>query len=185
MALPRCLGLARIIRCLQATSIAGNGHARSVAMREDAAMTIVYTLQIAAPTERVFDCVEDEQKILQWMEGVESITYPGGVKPPLPLGARSTVHIREGGRVNAYDSTVIAYDKPRHIAIHLGNAKFTMEVHYRLTPDNGGTRLDYTCDMVNPTLIARILSALFSWIAKSVLKKHMARLKALAESNAA
>jgi len=185
MALPRCLGLARIIRCLQAASIAGNGHARSVAMREEAAMTIVYTLQIAAPIERVFDCVEDEQKILQWMEGVESITYPGGVKPPVPVGTRSTVAIREGGRVNNYDSTVIAYDKPRHLAVHLSNASFTTEVHYRLTPENDGTRLDHTCDIVNPSLIARILMALFGWIAKAMLKKHMMRLKALAESNAA
>lgn len=148
-------------------------------------MSIRYTQHIAAPMGRVFDCLEDDRKILQWMEGVESITYPGGAKPPQPLGARSTVHIREAGRVNAYDATVVAYDKPTHLAVHLGNRSFTMDVHYRLTAENGGTRLDYTCDMVNPTLFARVMNALFGWLATSILKKHMARLKALAESDAA
>lgn len=146
-------------------------------------MRITRTVHINAPLEQAFAVVDDDQKVMQWAEGVESITYLGDVDRSNPVGARFTQKIREGGRVAEYQGEVVAYDRPHHLAITLGSKQFTMRVDYRFTSTGpADTRLDYAAEMIQAVPLARVMGVLFSWLTRRILDKQMARLKALAEA---
>ena len=145
-------------------------------------MAITYQMDMNAPIEKVFDLVDDDEKIKLWMEGLEETIYTSPHDRENPVGTTFKQKIREGGRVTEYDGIVTDYQKPTHLGIQIGNASFRMQVDYRFSETPTGTRLNYETDMVNPSWIARIMSKLFSWLTKRILNKHMTNLKALAES---
>jgi uncharacterized protein YndB with AHSA1/START domain len=144
--------------------------------------SITYSMEINAPIEQVFACVDDDEQVKRWMEGVEEITYLDPPDRDNPVGTRFKQRIREGGRVAEYEGKVIAYDKPRHLGISLGNKQFTMQVDYRFAPIDGGTRLDYSAEMIAGNGFVRVMGVLFGWMTRRILRNQMAALKTMAES---
>ncbi len=153
---------------------------------EDRTMKITHTLTINAPIDRAFDVVDDPEKFKQWAEGVEE-TIPGDPwDSDNPVGSRFTQRIREGGRVGEYEGEILAYDKPNLKTVRLGNPQFHTVTTYRFTALNADrTRLAYETDMVMHTAVARVMGRLFAWFTRGIVKRQMARLKALAESETA
>ena len=141
-----------------------------------------YTMEIAAPVERVWAMIDDADNLKQWMEGLLDTEYPDGFDRRRAVGTRFVQRIREGGRVADYAGDIVAYDPPRHLGITVGNSVFRMQVDYRLTPVAAGTRLDYSALMVEAGAIVRFMSRLFGWLTRRILRKQMGRLKALAEA---
>ena len=147
-------------------------------------MAITYQLQINAPIEKVFDLVDDDDKIKLWMEGLEETIYTSPQDRENPVGTTFKQKIREGGRVTEYDGVVTAYEKPKHLGVQISNSSFAMQVDYRFTSTPTGTRLDYVAEMVDPSWFTRLMSKLFSWLTNRILHKHMKNLKALGERQA-
>jgi uncharacterized protein YndB with AHSA1/START domain len=145
---------------------------------------ITYSVDINAPIETAFRMVDDDEKIKEWGQGIESIEYPDGQDRDNPVGTRFIQKIREGGRVADYEGEVTAYQPPHHLGVTFGSKQFTMQVDYRFTETPTGTRLDYTGEIIRTTLVGRIMMVLFGWLTQRILKKQMAALKALAESEA-
>jgi carbon monoxide dehydrogenase subunit G len=148
-------------------------------------MTITYTQHIAAPIERVFAWVDDEEKLRAWMDGLEETIDPEGRGRERRVGTRFRQRIREGGRLVEYEGEVTAYEKPRHIGVRIGNAMFACEVDYRFAPEGQGTRLDYRAEFLYRHWLARVMGALFGWLTWRILKKQIAKLKAVAEAGSA
>jgi uncharacterized protein YndB with AHSA1/START domain len=145
-------------------------------------MRITYQLDIEAPIGAVFEQIDDDQKLKLWMEGLEETVYPSGRDPQNPLGTRFIQKIREGNRVGEYAGEVIAYEKPKRLAIDIGNRQFTMRVDYRLSPTPAGTRLDYSAETIKATWLVRLLGKLFSAFTRRLLDRQMKKLKEVAES---
>ena len=95
-------------------------------------MVVRHRLEIEAPIGRVFALVDDPQKIKLWMHGLEETVYRTPRSKANPVGTRFTQRIRRGRQVAEYDGEVTAYDKPRHLAVRMGNEKFAFDVDYRL-----------------------------------------------------
>jgi uncharacterized protein YndB with AHSA1/START domain len=144
-------------------------------------MEIKYTLAINAPVEKVFNLVDDDEKLKLWMEGLEETVYTSEVDREKPVGTKFRQKIREGGRLVAYEGEVTAYDKPHHLGVRIGNKQFSMQVDYRFSSIETGTRLDYSAAMIEATWFARLVGKLFSGLTKRILNKQMAALKTLAE----
>lgn len=145
-------------------------------------MQITLSTDINAPIERAFATVDDQDKILEWAEGVEAITPGTPWDPDNPVGSRFTQTIREGGRLATYDGEILAYDKPHHIAITLSSAQFTMRVDYRFSAiDADRTRLDYAVEMTMHTLIARFMGRLFAGFTRRLARQQVGALKTYAE----
>jgi uncharacterized protein YndB with AHSA1/START domain len=144
-------------------------------------MKVTYQLEVNAPIGKVFDMVDDDENLKLWMEGLEEIIYPSGYDPAKPVGTEFRQRIREAGRVSEYKGEIVAYEKPRHIGIHIGNQQFLMRVDYRFTPTVTGTRLDYRAEMLEASRFVRIISVLFGWFTRRILDKQMKKLKELAE----
>jgi carbon monoxide dehydrogenase subunit G len=98
-----------------------------------------------------------------------------------PVGSRFRQRIREGGRSVEYDGEVIAYEKPRHLAVRIGGKHFSVEVDYRLSESGGGTQLDYTADVTNTSLIAKIMGIVAGGMTRRIAERQLTRLKAVAE----
>lgn len=147
-------------------------------------MNETFSMVIAAPAERVWALIDDQENLKRWMDGLEETTYPDGIDRSRPVGTRFVQRIREGGRVSEYQGVVTAYDHLKHLGIEIGNRAFTMAVDYRLTPVPGGTRLDYSAAMQRGGGFVRIMVVLFGWLTRKILRKQMTKLKALAEASA-
>jgi uncharacterized protein YndB with AHSA1/START domain len=144
-------------------------------------MLATYSMDVNAPIEKVFNCVEDTEKMKLWMDGLEETTYVTPRDLANPVGTKFKQKIREGGRVQEYDGEVLAYEKPKLLAVRIGNKYFHAIAEYRFTPTHNGTRMDYNCDVTCHHWFFRIMMVLFSWFTKRILRKQMTKLKALAE----
>lgn len=147
-------------------------------------MTETFSMVVTAPVERVWELIDDEENLKRWMDGLVDTSYPDGLDRARPVGTRFVQRIREGGRITEYEGVVTAHDRLKHLGIEIGNRMFTMAVDYRLTSVPEGTRLDYSAVMRRGGGFIRVMTMLFGWLTRKILRKQMAKLKALAEAPA-
>lgn len=146
-------------------------------------MPYTYTIEIDAPIEKVFDCVDDPEKLKLWMTGLEETTYLSEFNPHNPVGVRFKQKIREGGRVTEYDGEVTGYKRPEYLAVRIFGKQFSVQVDYRFTAWGNRTQLDYSADITTDSWLIRIMLVLVGWFNKLILRKQMKKLKALAEQD--
>src|SRR6516162_3411737 len=103
------------------------------------AVPLTKSVEVKAPIEKTFALVDDPEKLKLWLVGLVETVYTSDYDPQNPVGARFKQKIKEGGRVAEYDGEVTAYDKPRHLAVRVGNKYFSADVDYRFTPVGSGT----------------------------------------------
>jgi uncharacterized protein YndB with AHSA1/START domain len=145
----------------------------------------MFTQVINAPVETVFHLITDPEQHKRWLRGVEETRYAGDYDPSNPVGARFKQRIREGGRVQEYDGEVTAFAPSKHLAIRLTGAQFFVDVDYRLTPEGGGTRLDYAADVTCGSWFFRLMARAFGFMMRGMLRKQMTKLKEIAEAEGA
>lgn len=146
-------------------------------------MRAAYHLNINAPVGIVFNLVDDDEKVKLWMDGLEETLYPSGRNRENPVGTKFRQRVREDGRLTEYEGEVIAYSKPTHLGLRIGNSEFLMQVDYRFTPSATGTRLDYTAEMLEARWFIRLMNRFFNWLTLRILDRQMKRLKQLAEAS--
>jgi uncharacterized protein YndB with AHSA1/START domain len=139
------------------------------------------TTSIAAPPGKVFALLTDEEQMKQWIAGLVSTRYKGDVNRQDPVGAKFVQRSKEGGRIQQYEGEVIAFKKNEHYAMRLGNHAFSMEVHYRLKPQDGGTGLEYTGEATYNGWFYRMLGKVFWGFMKKMSESQVAKLKQVAE----
>jgi uncharacterized protein YndB with AHSA1/START domain len=145
-------------------------------------MRIATTIDIDAPTRRVWALLEDERNLRLWMPDVLETTYPGGKPEGDPGGARFLQKIREGGRVSTYEGEVTACEPPRLLGVRLGDGRhFETDVVYRLSERGAATRLDYDCEVRLKSWLGRLMIVVGGPMARRIVKRHMANLKRVAE----
>jgi uncharacterized protein YndB with AHSA1/START domain len=142
-------------------------------------MPICKVIEFNVPPERVFPWVADAEKNRQWLPNGESTVFTGD---PARMGATFVQRIKEGGRVNEYGGEVTGYAKDRWYAIRMNSRSFSVAVEYRFEPtETNGTKLTFTCDVLNPNFVVKAFMFVFSGFTKMILQKPMEKLKALAE----
>lgn len=145
-------------------------------------MVFEHTMTVAAPIEKVFALVDDAEQLKLWMDGLEETVYTGPVDRDNPVGAAFRRKIREGGRISEYEGRITAYEKPRHFAVTVGNRHFSMHLTYRFTPVADGTRVNNEAGVTTHTVFAWLMSILFAWLTRRILRKQLAKLKQVAEA---
>ncbi len=147
-------------------------------------MQIMFQNQIAAPVPVLWSFLNDDAKLPLWMTEVVDISYPEGQKSENPVGTRFRETLKEGGREKTYDGSITAYDTERLLGVRLMDGRFGVDVRHKLAPTEHGTQLDYTADLALQSLLARVLGFLFKPLPMSILRRHMANLKHVAENGA-
>jgi uncharacterized protein YndB with AHSA1/START domain len=146
-------------------------------------MRIATVVEINAPVERVWPLVAEDGNIGLWMPDVLETTYPDGRPQGDPVGTRFEQRIREGGRVSTYQGEVTAYAPQSLLGVRLQDqGNFSTDVVYRLSRQGAGTRLDYTCDVVLKSRLARLMMVIALPMTWHIVKRHMRNLKRVAEA---
>jgi uncharacterized protein YndB with AHSA1/START domain len=145
-------------------------------------MKSTYSIDIAAPQNRVFEYVDEDDKVKEWVDGLMETSYPEGKNTDTPVGTKFKQKLKEGGRIKEYTGEVTKYDKPHLICIRLYDKMFTVDVCYRFTAIPQGTRLSYESEITFHNWFSRMMGKFFAGESQRILEKQMLKLKELAES---
>jgi hypothetical protein len=143
---------------------------------------LTYMIDIEAPIHKVFECINNDELIKQWMHGLQEVIYVSELNKDNPVGVKFKHKIKEGAKIQEYDGEIIAYEKPNLLGVRISHSMFAIDVYYRLSTIENGTRLHYECMTTFQNWFAKLMGFLFSWFTKKILYKQMNSLKALAES---
>lgn len=136
-------------------------------------------IAVSAPRARVFELLVEPSWQVRWMEGLAEAKYDRAVA----RGVRFRHAIREaGGRLAVLEGEVRQYTAPIHFAYQVDHPQFRIEIDYLLTDETYRTLVDYRCLYVPKNFVARLFSYCFSWMPSRLARKHLARLKTLAET---
>jgi carbon monoxide dehydrogenase subunit G len=142
---------------------------------------VTYALEIDAPVERVFELVEDPEKVKLWTDGLEENAFPPDYDRAHPVGTRFRQAIREAGLLRVYEGEVTAYERLRRYGLRLWNRRLSVEADYRFTPGQRGTRLDYAVDLRIASWLGRLTARLYRHLTEGIVRNQMRRLKRVAE----
>lgn len=145
-------------------------------------MLVTKTIHINMPPERLWPVLVEAAHIERWMPSLVS-DEPISTGPTR-VGYQSKMKIREGKNVVAYTSEITVYEPVSHLAMRLtgGNlGEGPMQVHYRLTPQEGGTQLKYESHWTAHGLLLKLMSPLIGLMSRFNANEEMKRLKAYAE----
>jgi uncharacterized protein YndB with AHSA1/START domain len=147
---------------------------------------ITYSFSAPCAPEAIFALLLDPEEQKRWMPELlanEPIS-PGPTRP----GLRFRLRVREDAQAVEYLGEVTAFDPPRRLAARFWGGSFprgvVMHADYRLTPEAGGTRLDYCCES-GAGVFAWLMMWLFQGSARAKVRRHMEALRALASPEAA
>lgn len=113
-----------------------------------------FSVDVAAPAERVFDLWTDLDRIREWVGGVTRVSDVSG--PLDRVGTRYTVWF---GKM-ASPTEVIAVERPHHFRTRFGNRLLRGITDARFEPTAGGTRVEETLETEGfvSALVARIFA---------------------------
>ena len=145
-------------------------------MRFETRMTLPCT------PEKLWPLLTDPQGIKTWLEDLVD-DVPDDPSHTSGVGVRSTMHLREGKKVQTYHSVTTAWEPQRRVAIQLTGGSFArgmaMDVDYRITPEGAGSRLDYVVEV--PLKGFFVLMAPLIWIgSRSNANKALTKLAEVA-----
>jgi Polyketide cyclase / dehydrase and lipid transport len=146
-------------------------------------MRLTTTIDINAPAEVVWACIEEPEKILQWVEGTVGHRYLTPAEDGTRIGRQFEQKLKQGKDVVTFIGTITHCEEPQHFAFHIPSPAYSSDAHFRLSalrPDV--TQVFYSIDVELHTLKAKIVGFLLRLPLTFFVPKQLQRLKQLAES---
>jgi uncharacterized protein YndB with AHSA1/START domain len=143
------------------------------------------SIEIAAPPRQVWECLQEPDKLKQWISWVVDIKTPAGA-PVDGVGAKRVIVMKDpngGDALMSVDSVCTKMDPPTYLELALSTpGSFEGRETYRLTDlGNNRTRLDFTGQFHYSMWLAQLMEPLITPAAQKKMDQDIARLKALAE----
>lgn len=129
---------------------------------------------VDASPEKVFAVLADPTQAVHFLDAIaESVKVSDG---PIGVGTvfRETRILR--GKPETAELVVTAYQPSTHVAISTEAEGISVTYDYRLTPDAGGTRLTWACDL-QASGLRRMMLPLVAAIMKKEDGRHLQSLK--------
>lgn len=148
-----------------------------------------FTTEIAAPAERVYECLTDLEGYGAWMSGLVRVERLSG--GPFAAGTRWRKVRRFDRRESREVFEAAAADPPHDLALRVDGTQGTSgkgvyRFHYRLTEGAGGrgtTCLELQVEIDLPGVVAKLLGRMARGSLKQAIAKDTAAMKAFLESN--
>jgi hypothetical protein len=107
--------------------------------------SFTYTIHIERTPEQVWAFMLDFDKAPRWRNLVRKIEV--ATPPPIAVGTELRVTFDVRGEVRTVSSHVWACDYARRWGVRNTEQKITGTFLYQLEPDEGGTRVTFSCDI--------------------------------------
>lgn len=137
------------------------------------------SVEIQRPVEEVFPWLDDSEKAIQWLGGLEEIQPI--TEGPNRVGAKAKHIYSENGRRFEMIEETLVYEPNRHVKLRGDSDAFTMTAEYTLTPHGESTVLELTSDAQFKRGLMRLLAPLFAGSSDRRVMKDLQRLKTLVE----
>ena len=126
----------------------------------------------------VFEVISDPTQATGFLDNItDSRKLSDG---PIAVGTVFRETRVVSGKESSADLVITAYEPDTHVGVSTEAEGITVAYHYRLYPEDGGTRLEWACDLEASGLRKMMLQ-----VVASIMKKedgdHLQRLKAYIE----
>jgi len=149
-------------------------------------MFIEQSTQIDCKPDQLWPFLEEPELQKKWMKGL--VANESTSEGPTRLGSRFRMRIKEGNRISDYDGEITAFNRPKELGVRFWGGNFgpgmAMRANYVLVPHDGGTRLDYSCQLeaAKLPLWMKLMMPVFKIFSRWQLKSFLKKLKQLAEA---
>jgi hypothetical protein len=151
-------------------------------LESKASTALIYSLEINAFVETIFDCIDDGGKQTQWLSGLERTVFPQGRPAGQQAGTPFTQLVRQKGGLAEYEGLILLHQRPRRLTVRVGNRHFTALVDYRLESLGDRSRLNFACRLLFHTLVGRMTGKLYAGQARRIAIEQLVALKQFAEA---
>ncbi|HSC92315.1 MAG TPA: SRPBCC family protein [Gaiellaceae bacterium] len=141
-----------------------------------------HAVEIAAPRARVFAWLTEPELMLRWIGGLQAFRP---LDPEPGPGARAEQVVELGGRRMEVRSEITRFEQDDAVEARLTGKGFEVATAYELEPAGDATRVRATVHTRLHGLGGRLLGGVVERGAQRKLERDLARLKELAEQDAA
>ena len=143
-------------------------------------MILERTIDLAAPPARIWTLLTEPEQIKRWI--TELVSDEPITPPPIGVGTRTRMKIREGARTVEYATELVAFTPPSELVIEMRGGSLgaePMRVAYLLSDRGGATRLVYRASW-RPRGALILLLPLIILVGRRNLRRSLGRLAELA-----
>jgi uncharacterized protein YndB with AHSA1/START domain len=137
-----------------------------------------FTAQIAGPPREVFEVISDPREATRFLDNITRSTKV--TDGPIAAGTTFRETRVVGKSESTADLVITAYEPDTHVAVTSAAEGITVTYHYRLTPEGGGTRVEWTCEL-DARGLRRMMLPMVATIMKKEDGDHLQLLKAYIE----
>ncbi|MEM7203119.1 MAG: SRPBCC family protein [Planctomycetota bacterium] len=147
-------------------------------------MKYSHHVDIDAPPAAVFHWLDDSQRVMQWLKGVEE--NEDLEVTPERVGSTFRQVFVENGRRMEFQGVVTGYERDRRLRVAMSGQAFDLDVDYVLEPRGAGTRLTQTSSGTFHgawKVLGFLMLPIMKRAGTKKLMEDFGRLKALAEGS--
>jgi carbon monoxide dehydrogenase subunit G len=140
-------------------------------------MRMEHSVMIARPPAEVFSYLTDMERLPEWQSSASDVSVEG----EMGLGARVHEVRTLLGRRAESTLEVTEFEPERKFSLRVVSGPLPFEVRHELTPQNGGTRLDWVGE-ADTSGFPRLAVRMVSGAVAAQFKADLERLKRLLET---
>ncbi len=139
-----------------------------------------FTEHITRSPQDVFEVLSNPARATEFLDSItESRKITDG---PIAVGTRFFETRVLNGKEASAELVVSAYEPPTHVGISAEAEGIKVEYHYRLSPEGGGTRVNWTCEL-EASGLRKMMLPMVAAIMKKEDGDHLQKLKAYLEAD--
>ena len=144
-------------------------------------MLLERTIDLTAPPARIWTLLTEPEQIKRWI--TELVSDEPLTPPPIGVGTKTRMKIREGSRVVEYATELVAFTPLNELAIEMRGGSLgaePMRVSYLLSDLGSSTRLVYRSSWRPRGVLLTLLLPLIIVVGRRNLRRSLGRLAELA-----
>ena len=138
-----------------------------------------FTEHIARSTADVFEVLSNPARAMDFLDNITGSTKL--TDGPIGVGTKFRETRVVHGKEATADLLVSAYEPSTHVGISTEAEGIKVEYHYHLSPEDGGTRLKWTCQL-EASGLRKMMLPMVAGIMKKEDGDHLQKLKAYLEA---
>lgn len=138
-----------------------------------------FSEHIARPPKEVFELISDPSNGSKFVDNIKDCQKL--TDGPIGVGTKFRETRLMNGKEASADLLVSAYEPHTHVGISTETEGIKVEYHYHLSPEDGGTRVRWVCEL-EASGLRKMMLPMVAGIMKKEDGDHLQKLKAYLEA---